>query len=126
MSFKDDIYQLSAAPLQLSISKISSIRGNETMLTAENHSIFKNDDENLHIDISDDLIPLDVESEDLARLNDTIEGHQATKPAPKPRTCHQKYESSSKPTLKQQNRKVDHHPQNCLLFQKILKKIAQK
>ena len=84
MSFKDDIYQLSAAPLQLSISKISSIRGNETMLTAENNNIFHEDGENLHIDISDDLIPLEVESEDLARLNDTIEPQKATK---KPRTC---------------------------------------
>ena len=84
MSFKDDIYQLSAAPLQLSISKISSIRGNETMLTAENNNIFHEDGENLHIDISDDLIPLEVESEDLARLNDTIEPQKTTK---KPRTC---------------------------------------
>ena len=84
MSFKDDIYQLSAAPLQLSISKISSIRGNETMLTAENNNIFHEDGENLHIDISDGLIPLEVESEDLARLNDTIEPQKATK---KPRTC---------------------------------------
>ena len=54
------------------------------MLTAENNNIFHEDGENLHIDISDDLIPLEVESEDLARLNDTIEPQKATK---KPRTC---------------------------------------
>lgn len=85
MSFKDDIYQLSAAPLQLSISKISSIQGgNDTMLTAENY-IFQEEDQ---INISDDHIPLEVESEDLIRLNDTIEPPAKIKLAQKPKTCH--------------------------------------
>lgn len=71
MSFKDDIYQLSRQePLQLSISRLSSIKNDDTMLTAEQH-VFEDES---HIDVSDDLIALEVDSDDLiVCMNDTVE-----------------------------------------------------
>ena len=84
---------MSAAPLQLSISRISSIKNgdedsqhNETMLTADGHHFFQ--DEDSHIDVPDDLVALEVDSEDLIRLNDTIEHPLSQKIALfKPATC---------------------------------------
>ena len=83
---------MSAAPLQLSISRISSIKNgdedsqhNETMLTADGHHFFYDDS---HIDVPDDLVALEVDSEDLIRLNDTIEHPLSQKIAlVKPATC---------------------------------------
>ena len=65
------------------------------MLTAERH-IFRDErqrpQDESHIDVSDGLVALEVDSKDLINLNDTIEPVPQLKLADKPKTCQQKVE----------------------------------